>query len=161
MSSASVGLIRMLAGGVRAFGPDEPAAPGNPVGFDFESMLGLAGKGKLRSGSPVRLARGFADRVGAEMLGQLATAADTAAAEGITRALVMIEERMFRLDVLARTVIDAPDHGAEVIAGIDGVVRRGAPAELRPDSRGELGPARVVRNASLIDALAGMSCTGD
>ncbi len=154
MTADSIGLIRRLAGGVRPFGPDDPAGPPDRISLDFQSMLSLARKGALHSGAPVRMTQGLANSLDPGTRDQLASAADAAAAEGITRALVLIEQRMFRLDVPARTIVDAPDPSEEVIAGIDGVVRRAATPPTAPNQPPDHRPARVVRNASLIDALS-------
>lgn len=156
MSSDSIGLIRRLAGGVKPIDPVDLPGPTDRIGSDFRSMLEDARRGVLRSGAPVRVAPALANSLDAGTLDQLAAAADSAAAEGITRALVQIEERMFRLDVPARTVVDSPESGAEVIPGIDGLVRVMDHSTSAPDSRPDPSPARVVRNASLINALSGI-----
>ena len=149
-------LLRRLAGGVRPIGAPggtDPPAPRDRATLDFAGMLSRAAGGGLRSDLPVRVPPALRDALDEAAHERLSDATDLAAAEGIARALVLFGGRMFRVDVPSRSVIDAPDAQQPVIAGVDGVVRAD-----RPDpgaSRGpEPGPARVVRNASLINALA-------
>ncbi len=160
MSDASVSLLRRLASGVRGFDGDAASAAGVPhagAASEFGALLEQATRGTLRSGLPLRLAPGLSEPVDASMLDRLGAAADLAAAEGAERVLVMAGERTFRVDVATRTVIDAPAAQTQVVVGIDGVVR--APtADGRGGGGGTHqadGPARVVRNGSLLRVLAG------
>jgi hypothetical protein len=55
-------------------------------------------------------------------------------------------------------VIDAPRDADRTISGIDGLVRvpaSGAPGSPASSPDAATGPARVVRNASLLNTLAG------
>ncbi|MCC5822985.1 MAG: hypothetical protein LAT64_07155 [Phycisphaerales bacterium] len=153
MGADGPSLLRLLAGGVRPVGSPDPQAPPGRTTLDFPGLLDRAAAGSVRSDLPVRIPPAIRGSVDEAIHARLSDAADAAAAEGVDRALVMLGERMFRLDVDARAIIDAPDAQEKVITGIDGVVIRdaGGPSEEpRPSS----GPARVVRNASLIHTLA-------
>jgi hypothetical protein len=157
MDPSASSLLRRLGGGV---GPPTHAlsagAPGDRETLDFALLLDQARSGRLRSGIPVRVPDALAtglDDVARERLSQ---AADAALSEGLSRALVLLGGRMFRLDVGARSVVDAPAPDQAVVAGIDGVVRASADAPSPPGvTHGRIGPARLVRNPSLIHALAG------
>lgn len=165
MSPGSGSLLRALAGGVRPVDAPVSAAASSPPDrdtLDFQGLLDRARQGELRTGLPLALPvslRGGIDRATGE---RLSAAADDAAAMGIDRALVLIGEHAYRVDVRARAVIDAPPEDQHAITGVDGVVRvpsphdpaAGAPTPS-PAHGPAAGPARVVRNTSLLETLAG------
>lgn len=153
MSGGSVGLLRLLAGGVRPAGAPEPARSPDGGPFDFSAALDAAVRGRLRSGAPVRLPKPLAEGVDDGLRKALSVAADEAAAHGLERVLVTAGNRSFRVDVNARAVIDAPDPGARLVDGIDGLIRADAKDPLASGPAGP-GPARVVRNASMLRVLA-------
>lgn len=153
MMPQAIDLLRRLAGGVH---PVERATTPAPDG-DFSWMLDLARRGRLTTDLPVRVPLGLTPGVDDRVRHELSIAADMAESEGITRAVVLVDDRAFRVDVRTRTVIDAPDAQITAVGDIDGLVVRHAdpsPTPAPPTAPPATGPARVVRNASLIDALA-------
>ena len=165
MSPGSGSLLRALAGGVRPVDPPVSAAASSPPDrdtLDFGAMLDRARGGGLRTGLPVSLPAPLKGAIDTATGEQLSAAADDAAAMGIDRALVLIGHHAFRVDVGARAVIDAPPGDQHTITGVDGVVRVPSSHDptananpLSPAQSPATGPARVVRNTSLLDTLAG------
>lgn len=146
-------LLRRLAGGVH---PVERASPPAPEG-EFSWLLDQARRGELTTDLPVRVPIGLTPAVDDRVRRELSVAADMAESEGITRAVVLVDDRAFRVDVRTRTVIDAPDAQIAAVGDIDGLVIRPtdpAATQAIPPAPPATGPARLVRNASLIDALA-------
>ncbi len=154
MNDGSVSLLRMLAGGVLGFDTPSREPAGNPGAAGFGAMLESASRGELRSDLPVRIPAALEERVDPELRPRISEAADLAASEGIRRALVLVGGRMFRVDVASRSVIDAPGAQSRAVGDIDGVVRAGGSSAGPAASDRRPGPARVVRNASLLRALA-------
>lgn len=162
MTGGSFSLLRQLSAGVRVY--DAPPGAGvqatrtdDPTASGFHAMLDLASRGELRSDLPVRVPPALDGQIDRALLDQLSDATDLAASEGIGRALVLAGGRTFRVDVGSRTVIDAPGAQESAVAGIDGVVRVGSGPDARsvtPDPMPADGPARVVRNTSLLRVLA-------
>ena len=161
MAAGGAALLRVLAGGVRpvdAPAPPTRAGPRDRDTLDFGLLLERATRGGLRTDLPVRLPASLRADFDAEAMTRLSEATDLAAAEGIRRAAVIMGGRVVRVDVAARSVVDAPDAQQAAIGGIDGVVRlpgterTDGSADGDPGSAG--GPARVVRNASLARTLA-------
>lgn len=149
----AIDLLRRLAGGVH---PVERASLPAPED-EFSWMLDQARRGQLTTDLPVRVPLGLTPGVDDRVRHELSVAADLAQSEGITRAVVLVDDRAFRVDVRTRTVIDAPDAHITAVGDIDGLVIRHADPTSTPAvpaAPPATGPARVVRNASLIDALA-------
>lgn len=117
----------------------------------FDDMLARARAGALRTGLPVRVPLGLRPPVSKSDLDLLSERTDLAQAEGIHRALIEVGGRTYRVDVDRRTVIDAPDAHKTAVGEIDGAVLEGVPGGGGAEA---IVPARVVRNASLLDALA-------
>ncbi len=158
MSVSSAELLGRLAGGVRPVADaDGPArATGGPLRFD--DMLTRARAGVLRTGLPVRVPLGLRPPVLKADLDLLSERTDLAQAEGIRRALIEVGGRTFRVDVDRRAIIDAPDAHRSAVGGIDGAVLEGIAVAGAADG---VVPARVVRNASLLDALASVRQDAD
>lgn len=171
MPEGSAGMLRVLAGGVRPVDGSPPIPAGGLRDRDtlnFGLLLDRAAHGALRSGVRVRLPHALRGDVDEKTVDALSEAADLASAEGIRRAAVVIGSRLFRVDVAARSVVDAPDAQQTAITGIDGLVRAplatdapeaGDPAGAMVSGPSD-GPARVVRNASLARALADVGEAG-
>jgi hypothetical protein len=150
-------LLRMLAGGISPVARSPSVRFDDGASLDFRAMLEKATRGNLTTGLPVRIPSGLSPPVSLAEHDSLSLAADRAQAAGIERALVDLGGRTLRMDVQERQVIDAPDAQLRAVGGIDGYVRGMSDARERPDlgiSGTALGPARIVRNQSLIDALA-------
>lgn len=145
----------MLAGGIRPGGGVQSVeVAGDRPALDFQNMLEQAAGGKLETGLPIRAPEGLTPPVEPDQHGSLSRSTDRAEQEGIERALVDLGERTFRIDVRNRAIIDAPDAQLRAVGGIDGYVRAGSGAAGETDPMAASGPARVVRNVSLLDALA-------
>ena len=154
MRGNSAELLGRLAGGIRPLGDAADLPEPQARGLLFDDMLGQAREGRLRSGLPVRVSPGMSPGLSPADLEALGVRTDLAQAEGIRRALVQVGGRTFRVDVASRTVIDAPDAQRGPVSGIDGVVLSNAGGGRESGGGHAGGPARVVRNASLLDALA-------
>lgn len=163
MPQGSAGMLRALAGGVcpvDGMPPRVRDAPRDRETLDFDRLLGQAAAGTLRSWLPVRVPHALVPEVDGPTHDALAEATDRAATEGIRHAAVLLGSRLFRVDVAARSVIDAPPAQERTVRGIDGVVigdgsNADAPGGTPEHVSGPAtGPARVVRNASLAQTLA-------
>lgn len=153
MSDAPATLLRMLGGGVRRFDAPSSNPTLNSEAPGFAVMLERAAQGELRSNLPVRTPATM-EPVDPDLRSRLSEATDLAASEGIRRALVLVEGRMFRVDVASRSLIDAPGAQSRAVGDIDGVVRAGGSPTAASASDRHSGPARVVRNTSLLRVLA-------
>ena len=148
MDTRAASLLRRLAGGVRPVDGPPPRTDGPAA--DFTVHLRLAREGVLRTGLAVSVpASVLLDDAEREALSE---AADEAAAMGVAVALVQVGERCFRVDLAERAVVEEVPPERRVVADIDGLVRPAPdPGDVR---QGPGGPARVVRNASLVRSLA-------
>ncbi|MEM9373781.1 MAG: hypothetical protein AAGA55_09070 [Planctomycetota bacterium] len=150
-------LLRMLSGGVVPAARPVQAPDRVDPAADFGAMLRKAQRGELRSDLPVTVPRGLSPALDQPERARVAEATDLAQREGISVALVDLGDRSLRVDVRERAVIDAPDAQLRAVADVDGYVRApaaGDKALSETVSAAAAGPARVVRNPSLIDALA-------
>lgn len=154
MNTSGPDLLRRLSGGVTPAGTPHRERAGTGSSLRFDTELVLAAAAQTRSGLPVRIPAALRAGVSDADRLVLSDAADRASAEGIDHALVLLGDRAFRLDVTGRAVTDAPAAQETVISGIDGVIRPGAERGAEPADSSPLGPARVVRNSSLIDSLS-------
>jgi hypothetical protein len=114
-------LLRLL--GLGAARPASSAAPARADEPDFASLLSLAEKGEVSSGLPVTEAPGTDLRLSDDQLRRLADAVDRAEAQGVSRALVLIDGMALKVDVAVRRVtgrVDLAQGG--VLTGIDAVV---------------------------------------
>lgn len=169
MSDGAFTMLRRLGAGSVRFDvstTDASAGPraGGAVGSgDFGVLMEQALRGDLRSDLPVRVPAALKGQIDAGLLARIAEATDLAASEGIRRALVLAGGRTFRVDVGARSVIDAPGAQQSAVGDIDGMVRVPAASGGPPapaDSQPADGPARVVRNTSLLHVLADRPADG-
>ncbi len=149
MDTRAASLLRRLAGGVRPV--DAPATRADrPATTGFTAHLRLAGESALRTGlavhAPASVPLDDAERAA------LSEAADEAASMGVAMPLVQVGGRCFRVDAVERSVVEEVPDARRVVADIDGLVRQ---APDTGDARAaSVGPARVVRNASLVRSLA-------
>lgn len=163
MKPVEVQLLESLGGGVRPFDVLAATVP-EPTkgGFDFDGILSSARSGQPRTDLGVRFAPSVSGVYGVHDQEVIARGVDRAAAAGVDHALILHDQRTLRIDVRNRVVLEAfPLSDQQVIDDIDGFVSVKAPANadgskgLRADLGGVPTPARVVRNASLVHALAG------
>ncbi len=171
MKPIEVQLLESLASGVRPF--DAVPIEDPETGVDFDSMLKSASQGKAKTDLGVVIAPSLAGEFSQSQQERIARAVDLVGAAGIDQALILHEERTLRVDVRNRTVLEAHETSdQQVIDGIDGFVsvriepgdvERGDSEQQMHDPTAALGmlktPARVVRNASLVHALAGSAQT--
>ncbi len=160
MKPVQVQLLEALASGVRPFDVGETPAPRDDDGFF--SLLDDAMRGSPRTQLGIRFAPAVSGVYPIEDERLIAMGVDRAAASGIGHALILHDKHTLRVDVRNRVVLGARElEGEEPVTGIDGFVRVASAREQEenPDAgfpAGELpAPARVVRNASLVHALAG------
>ena len=106
------------AGGVRP-----ASAMTGLTGASFEELLGQARRGEAGTGLPVREARGAGLNLSDEQLEKLAAAADRASAEGLSRAMVLLDGAAYELDVQMRTVVARIElSDGNPVRGFDGVI---------------------------------------
>jgi hypothetical protein len=160
MTSDELNLLESLGAGVRPFDAVEVDLPSSSVNFDEIYTQAIGGNprtdlavvyGPSASGlfSPVdkkHIARGI----------------DLAAVNGVDTALIMHDEHSLRVDVRNRVVLEVVEvHPEQVVQSIDGLVVTQSTGDTHvssalDESESKLEtPARVVRNASLVHALAG------
>lgn len=159
MKPIEVQLLESLGSGVRPFDVHDAENP--KVGIEFDSMLDHALHGRAESELGVRFAPSVSGTYELTDQSRIARGIDLAAAAGVDHALILHEQRTLRVDVRNRIVLESfPIDDQQVIDGIDGFVAI-QPLELErsgasmPSDQSLHAPARVVRNASLVHALAG------
>ncbi|MEX2219888.1 MAG: hypothetical protein WD749_14140 [Phycisphaerales bacterium] len=162
MSLPAIGLLKLLAGaGASLARPGRAGAADSAGGADFKALLEQARKGELASGREVTLASGCGVTLTDSQLQRLAAAADRAEAQGVGRAIVLIDGMAIRLDVSIREVTGAADLSAGgVLTDIDAVI--GVPPDTGAGAAtGAAGspsvlplPAGPIGSASLLRALA-------
>jgi hypothetical protein len=165
MTPEQVHLLRALGSGVRPVDLGEPARSGDDR---FGPMLQQAIAGNPRTDLSVTFAPGASGLFDSLQQERIARAVDLAAAAGTEHALVLHDRHALRVDVRNRVVLDAPAlRSGGVLTGIDGVVSS-QPREIEGDAsetvraqQAVISPARVVRNASLVRALAGSQGSDD
>lgn len=158
MTTPSGQLLRTLSGGVSPCSPESADRPrSDDAGpLNFTAMLEQARESIIYSDLPVRVPVGLSPPLDEAARAGLSRATDRAEAEGIDRALILLADRSFRVDVRSRRVIDAPDARLAAVGGIDGFVLGATDANAAAIAPLPTGPAWRVRNASLTDALAGV-----
>lgn len=164
MKPVEVQLLESLASGVRPFDAAPVETPEG--GFDFDALLEGALIGRPETTLGVRFAPSVSGMFEQSEQAEIARGVDRAAAAGVDHALILHDQRTLRVDVRNRVVLDVfRVSDDQVIDGIDGFVSLKAVAEQADttnksaSSTTQAGavftPARVVRNASLVHALAG------
>lgn len=144
--SEAAGLLKRLgsisagaASGVRL--PPRVGTPG------FAELLSQARGGSPPSGGPVEVdaSAELATPLSEEQLGRIAEAVDRAEAAGASRALVLVDGRALRVDVLTRRVVEEVDlSGGAPAVDVDAVVEAAGGEE--PET---LGPPRAAAPAFL------------
>jgi hypothetical protein len=162
MTPEQVHLLRSLGSGVRPVDLGERDAD---TGDQFNVLLQGALRGEPTTELGVTFAPSTSGMFDLDQRSRIARAIDLAAAAGSQHALILHDRQALRVDVRNRVVLEAPttsDH--EPITGIDAYVETRAQPKLEEndDETDEyyesplqgFNPARVVRNASLVRALA-------
>ncbi len=163
MKTIEAQLLESLGHGVRPFDTGQVAIA--PPGVDFDQMLSDIGRGAPVTELGVRFAPSVSGMFESADQFAIARGVDRAAAAGVDHALILHDQRTLRVDVRNRIVLEAvPIADERVIDGIDGFVsldmhkkKDDSSDSDTPDipAGGISTPARIVRNASLIHALAG------
>jgi|GEM_PF-1574932 len=163
MKPVEVHLLESLGAGVRPFDVGEVSVP--DINPDFDLMLANAIDGNPKSDLAVIFAPSVSGEFTHDEQDAIRLAVDQAAVAGVDRALILHNKRTLRVDVQQRVVLEAIHvEEARVINEIDGFVAtiqaqndedtdENTVSEIQGD--GILIPARIVRNASLVHALAG------
>jgi hypothetical protein len=160
--SGSAELLKLLGSGARAAGlagraglGPVPGAPGIEHA-DFSALLKKAQAGDLSSHLPVTVDKSANITLTDEELAGLSLVADRAEAAGVRSALVMFPDKSVVLDVQTRRVTATPDVSADVLTGVDGVIRipaaggGGAAVGVSTLTSGAMGNASVAR---LLEAM--------
>ena len=164
MKSVQVQLLESLGSGVRPFDTSEAQRVGDDAGFTH--LLRDAINGRPETDLGVRFGPNVSGEFNEVEQRTIARAVDRAAASGVEQALILHNQRTLRVDVRNRMVLEAmPISDPKAITEIDGFVSSTFEQEKgRDDGRervedgaikGAISPARIVRNASLVHALAG------
>jgi hypothetical protein len=163
MKPTEVQLLKSLGSGVRPFdvlGEQAPLSSQSETNFD--GILTSAIRGSPETDLGVRFAPSVSGLYEQADQWVIARGVDRAAAAGVDHALILHDQRTLRVDVRNRVVLDAcPISDQQVIGGINGFVsinelnKASDSGEQSMLSREPLTPARVVRNGSLVHALAG------
>lgn len=147
MSAAPIALLKLLAAAAgHVARPSSPVAPGQ----GFDALLKKAESGALESGLAVRLSKSAGVSLSDEQLQRISAAADRAEAQGATRALVMIDGMVLKLDVGVREITGrASLSDGAILTGIDSVI-------AVPSAAGAPSPegASADLNRSLLSGLA-------
>lgn len=163
MNPTQAQLLRSLGSGVRPVDLGE-SSPG-VADERFDALLRDALAGRPRTDIGVVMGPSVSGVFDLQQRDSIARAVDLAAAAGSEHALILHDTHAVRVDVRNRVVSEAPPLAdGHLVTGIDAFVvaqRPGVDADLGEESS-ELPPlpsvpvlpARVVRNASLVRALA-------
>ncbi|MEM1329320.1 MAG: hypothetical protein AAGG07_02035 [Planctomycetota bacterium] len=123
-----------------------PTPGGVVANASFADLLSRVRSGDAGSGLPVREARGSGLDLSNDQLERMAVAADLASAEGLSRAMVLMDGAAYELDVQLRTVVGrvevsegSPVTGFDGV--IDGVVDAGAGGAVTIVSQTDSGPS--------------------
>ncbi len=163
MKTIQAQLLESLGQGVRPF--DTEQVPINDPSSSFERMLSSIGCGTPTTDLGVRFAPSVSGMFESKDQFVIARGVDRAAASGVDHALILHDQRTLRVDVRNRIVLEVfLISDQRVIDGIDGFVSLDMRKKTddsndsdTPDipAGGMFTPARIVRNASLVHALAG------
>ncbi len=124
MTTTGADLLRML-GSLASPTPAQaqPISGAQASGVDFATLLKQASGGALSSGLGVTIAKGANVQLSADQMARIAAAADSAQAQGATRALVLIDGKAVNLDVSVRQITGQTDlNSVGVLTGIDTLV---------------------------------------
>ena len=161
VSEQAFQLLALLGSGVRPF----DAVDATPVDItvpDFGTMLARARSGNPQTGLAVALPHELESALSIVDREALAGAVDRAAVVGAESVLVKLDERILRIDVRTRTVLEEiarsdldPIEGIDAFVQTPGLDESGELIEKRSVGDAVIGLAHSVRNASLVRALPG------
>ncbi|MEM9166991.1 MAG: hypothetical protein AAGB48_08190 [Planctomycetota bacterium] len=118
-----LGLIGAAAGAVKSVSRVTGIGDATP----FAELLGKAQAGVQPTGLPVSVREGAGVSLDQTQLDRLAVAADRAASQGASTAVIMLDGKAYELDVTAREITGTVDQTAESLTLIDSFLF--APAE--------------------------------
>lgn len=152
MNAGRPDLLRQLTPAILPPGIERAPAQQDATGASFEDLFKRATGGEVESGLPVRIAKGAGVEVNDEQLARLAPVVDRLHAAGASHALIEIDGRLLKVDVLTREVRAEihPSEGA-LVDGIDAFAAAGARGE---EKSGPLGPPAGTMPPSLAALLA-------
>ncbi|MGE3106844.1 MAG: hypothetical protein AB7G11_05065 [Phycisphaerales bacterium] len=123
MTSESSQLLKMLGSGVRAGPCSTTPAPANIDSAPFAELLKQAESGDLATHRRVCVESSAGIELTEAQSLALSAAADRAEAAGIRKALVMLDDQAFVLDVSTRSITGKAQFNQGVLSGIDGVMK--------------------------------------
>ncbi|MHA7812417.1 MAG: hypothetical protein ACX94C_03340 [Phycisphaerales bacterium] len=158
MSPEQIHLLKSLGSGVR---PVDLGEVSGDQDDRFDRMLREAVGGRASTQLGVKFSPSVSGMYDQQQQHSIARAIDLAAAAGSEHALILHERHTLRVDVRNRVVLEAPAIKiSEAVTGIDAFVKAQAGSDgdeddgLAQRGPGVFSPARVVRNPSLVRALA-------
>lgn len=159
MKSVQVQLLESLGRGVRPFDTADSTISGSDSGFT--ELLGNAINGRAVTDLGVRFGPAVSGEYNEDEQYSIARAVDRAASVGVEHALILHNKRTLRVDVRNRMVLESQSTSdSKAITEIDGFVSSSFKSDTAKKSdvlelhESISVPARVVRNASLVHALA-------
>lgn len=126
MSTESTQLLKMLGSGVRPTSGVAGLGAGKSSNIDsapFAELLKQAENGELSSQRRVTVDKSAGVQLNEAQSIAISAAADRAEAAGIRKALVMLDDQAFVLDVGSRTITGKADFNKGIMTGIDGVLK--------------------------------------
>ncbi len=159
MSPTQVDLLKALGSGIPPI--DVPSGSIHDGDPGFRTLLQSAINGDVETDLGVMIGPSVSGELSEQDQYDIARAIDRAAANGIESALILHDQRTLRVDVRTRVILESiPMNPKLVIDDIDGfatskISSQGAKTDGSHEEGGApLAPARVVRNASLVQSLA-------
>ncbi|MBI1190852.1 MAG: hypothetical protein GC200_09265 [Tepidisphaera sp.] len=152
MTIDPVQLLRALGSTGQAKGL-QSSAGASIAGQNFDTLLQQAQAGTLSSGQSVKIAPGVQLSLTDDQQSQLTAAADQAQLTGAQRALVLVGDKAYALDVATRTITGPAPQDRGLISGFDTAI------SLNPaDHSGGFNP--LAGGARLLSQLAGAGPLG-
>ena len=149
MSALSTSLLQSLLGTQSATARQGSTAAASG-GLNFASLLASARGGQVTSDRPVEVAPEVQGQLTPDQLSRLAVAVDHAESAGMSSALVLIDGKAVKVDVLSREATAVMDPRTVAVTDIDGVLAA-PPSSLAAQVAG--GDASSADPASLAGAL--------
>lgn len=155
MSELGQDLLRRLASGVIPVETGRQAQSGAASGSQpgFAALLASAQGGSLESGLPVRAAGGTEFGLNESQLARMGAVIDQLHASGASHALVALDGRFFKVDILTREIREEFDPASG--ARMDGIDAVASVPSIEPDGSATVGvPPIGLMSPSLLDALS-------
>ena len=154
MKADSAAFLKSLSTGVLPPGVERaPAKHVDSGGADFASLLARAESGEITSGLPVRIGADAKVELSEDQLVRIARAVDLAESSGANTAVVLLDNKAFKVDVHTRTVLGEVNIDGRVETGIDAVVRAPGSAKEQPSVVTLPPPGGAAGNPTLLKVL--------